>query len=158
MAAPKGVRTIITKAGSIVDLGLFPIQLTRPDSLDHLDLAISKESKWTESACCAISGKLFSEEIILTASVPQKPVALPAESIIKCEESKTPSMVDDIDEESKSSDDLENIYDGIQNLESTTLDDGEGNHGPVHQYNRMTLRSSRKSTDNLAEAKSLTNQ
>ena len=50
-----------------------------------------------------------------------------------------------IDEESKSSDDLENVYNGIQNLESTTLDNVEGSHGPVHQYNRMTLRSSRKS-------------
>ena len=56
MAAQKGVKTIITKkAGSIVDLGLFSIQLTRSDNLDHLDLAISKESKRTESACCAIS-------------------------------------------------------------------------------------------------------
>ena len=64
-------------------------------------------------------------------------------------------MVDDIDEESKSSDDLENVYDGIQNLESTTLDYVEGSHGPLHQYNRMTLQSSRKSRDNLAEAKLL---
>ena len=64
-------------------------------------------------------------------------------------------VVDDIDEVSKSSDDLENVYDGIQNLESTTLDNVEGNHGPVHQYTRMTVRSSRKRQDNLAEAKSL---
>ena len=35
------------------------------------------------------------------------------------------------------------------------MDNVEGSHGPVHQYNRMTLRSSRKSRDNLAEAKSL---
>ena len=55
MAAQKGVKTIITKAGSIVDLGLFSIQLTRSDNLDHLDLPISKESKRKESACCAIS-------------------------------------------------------------------------------------------------------
>ncbi|CAN0458149.1 unnamed protein product, partial [Ascophyllum nodosum] len=81
MAAQTGVKTIITKAGSIVDLGLFSIQLSRSDNLDHLDLAISKQSKRTESACCAISGKSFSKEIILTASVPQKNVALPAESI-----------------------------------------------------------------------------
>ena len=65
-------------------------------------------------------------------------------------------MVDDIGEGSKSCDDLENnVYDGIQDLESTTLDNVEGSHGPVHQYNRMTLRSSRKSKVNLAEAKSL---
>ena len=40
MAAQKGVKTIIAKAGSIVDLGLFSIQLTRSDNLDHLDMAI----------------------------------------------------------------------------------------------------------------------
>ena len=61
----------------------------------------------------------------------------------------------DIDEGSRSSDDLENVYDRIRNLESTTLDDVEGSHCPVHQYNRMTLQSRRKSKDNLAEAKSL---
>ena len=67
-------------------------------------------------------------------------------------------MVDDMDEGSKNSDDLENVYDGIQKLESTTLDNVEGNHSPVHQYNRMTLRFSRKIKDNLAEeAKSLNN-
>ena len=41
-------------------------------------------------------------------------------------------------------------------MEPTTLDNNvEGSHGLVYQYNRMTLRSSRKSRDNLAEAKSL---
>ena len=74
-------------------------------------------------------------------------------TFIECEESNTPSMVDDIDEGSKSSDDLQNIYDGVQNLESTTLDNIEGNHSPVHEYNRMTLRFSRKSKENLAEAR-----
>ena len=42
LAAQKGVKTIFTKAGSIVDLGIFSIQLTRSDNLDHLDLAIAK--------------------------------------------------------------------------------------------------------------------
>ena len=42
MAAQKGVKTVFTKAGSFVDLGLFPFQLTRSGYLDHLDLAISK--------------------------------------------------------------------------------------------------------------------
>ena len=42
LAAQKGVKTIFTQAGSIVDLGLFSVQLTRSDNLDHLDLAISK--------------------------------------------------------------------------------------------------------------------
>ena len=36
MAAQKGVKTVITKAGSIVDLGLFSIQLTRSDNLDFI--------------------------------------------------------------------------------------------------------------------------
>ena len=80
MAAPKGVKTEFPKTGSIVDLGLFSIQLTRLDNLDHLDLANSKESKRRESTCCAVSGKSFSKEIMLTASVPQNPVAQPAES------------------------------------------------------------------------------
>ena len=72
LAAQKGVKTIFTKASSIVDLSLFSFQLTQSDNLDHLDSAISKESKRTESACCAISGKTFGKEIALTASVPQK--------------------------------------------------------------------------------------
>ena len=76
LAAQKGGKTIFTKVSSIIDLGLFSIQLTRSDNLDHLDLAISKESKRTESACCAISGKVFSKETVLTASVPQKYIAL----------------------------------------------------------------------------------
>ena len=76
MAAQKGVKTITTKAGSIVDLGLFPIQLTRTDNLDHLDVAISKESKRIESACGVISGKSFGKETVLTASVSQKYIAL----------------------------------------------------------------------------------
>ena len=39
-------------------------------------MAISKESNCTESACCAILGKTFGKEIVLTTSVPQKPIAL----------------------------------------------------------------------------------
>ncbi|CAN0314394.1 unnamed protein product [Ascophyllum nodosum] len=78
MAAQKGVKTVFTKAGSIVDLGLNSFQLTRSDNLDHLDLAVSKESKRTESAYCAISGKSFCtrKETVLTASVPQKYIVL----------------------------------------------------------------------------------
>ena len=71
LADQKGVRTIFTKAGSIVDLDLFSVLLTTSDSLDHLDLAISKESKRTESAWCAVSGKAFGKETVLMASVPQ---------------------------------------------------------------------------------------
>ena len=44
-------------------------------------MVVLKESKRTESVLGAISGKTFGKEIILTASVPQKPVAIPAESI-----------------------------------------------------------------------------
>ena len=77
-ADQKGIKTIFTKAGSIIDLGLLSIQLTRSDNLDHLELAISKESKRTESACCAISGTAFGNQTVLTASVPQKPIALSA--------------------------------------------------------------------------------
>ena len=40
-------------------------------------------------------------------------------TFIECVESNTPPMVDDIDKRSKSSDDLENVNDRIQNLEST---------------------------------------
>ena len=71
LSLQKGVKTISTKAGSIVDLVLSSIQLTRSDNLDHLDLAIAKESKWTESTYCAISGKAFGNQTVLTASVPQ---------------------------------------------------------------------------------------
>ena len=38
LTAQKGVKTTFAKAGSIVDLSIFSIQLTRSDSLDHLDL------------------------------------------------------------------------------------------------------------------------
>ena len=72
----KGVKTIFTKAGCIVDLRLFSLQLTRSDDLDHLDLGIAKGSKQPESACCAISEKTFGKENILMASVPQKSVTL----------------------------------------------------------------------------------
>ena len=156
LAAQKGVKTIFTKAGSIFDLDLFLFQLTRSNNLDHLDLAISKESKRTESACCAISGKTFGNQTILTALVPQKPIALSSavsmnidqralhdsssvvgnnndslrhgihnrtvgsstskrSEISCCEKNNPPSstMVDDINKGGKSSDDLENQYDGI---------------------------------------------
>ena len=75
-------KTIFTKAGYIVDLGLFSFQLTRLDNLDHLDLAISKDGKRTESACCAISGKAFGKETVLTASVPQKPTSIALSSAV----------------------------------------------------------------------------
>ena len=133
--------------------------------MDHLDLAISKESKRAESACCAISGKAFSKETVLTASVPQKPIALSSAvsmnidqralqdgssvvwnsndsptygihsrtvgsstskrpEVSCCEKNNPPSsmVVDGTDEGSKSSDHLENEYDGMQNVGTTGSD------------------------------------
>ena len=49
-AAQKGVKTVITKSASHLDLGSFSFQLTRSGNMDHLDLTISKESRRTESA------------------------------------------------------------------------------------------------------------
>ena len=34
-----GVKTVITTEGSILDLGLFSVQLSRSDNIDNLDLA-----------------------------------------------------------------------------------------------------------------------
>ena len=42
LSAQKGVKTTVTKEGSIFKLGVFSIQLTKSDSWDHLDLAIAK--------------------------------------------------------------------------------------------------------------------
>ena len=78
------LKTTITKAGLILDPGLFSIQLTESDNLDHLYIAIAKESKRTELASCATSGKTFFNETVLTAifsPVPQKPIALSAVSM-----------------------------------------------------------------------------
>ena len=76
MAAQKGVKNICTKSEFILDLGSFFIQLMRSDSLNHLDLVIAKESKRTESARCAVSGKSFGNETVMAGSVPQKPITL----------------------------------------------------------------------------------
>ena len=177
MAGQKGVKITITKAGSIVDLGLFSIQLTRSDNLDHLDLAISKGSKRTESACCAISGKSFGKETVLTASVPQKYIALssavsmnierslqdgsskvghdndsPTSEIRCCEKNNPPSsMVVGIDEGSKSSDHLEN-EDEIQNVETTRttgLDNVGENNAVEKQDKTLTLQFIEKSSINI---------
>ena len=180
LTAQKGVKTTFTKAGSIVDLGLFSIQLTWSDNLDHLDLAISKESRRTESAYCAISGKkAFSKETVLTALVPQKCIALSSEAVsmnidqrtlqdgssvighdndsptyrnlrnptstrseVSCCEKNNPpsSMVVDIDERSKSSDDLENEYKGIQNVKTTGSYNVGGDEAVKKQDDTLTLR------------------
>ena len=49
----------MVKSESSLDLGPFSVQLTRFDSMDHLDLTIAKESGRAESALWAISGKTF---------------------------------------------------------------------------------------------------
>ena len=49
--------------------------------MDHLDLAVAKESKRTESVLSAISGKMFENETVLTTLMPIKSVALSAASI-----------------------------------------------------------------------------
>ena len=49
-------------------------------------------------------------------------------------------MVNDTDEGSKSSDDLENFFDRIGKLESTGSDNVEGdNNSVIHQYDKMNL-------------------
>ena len=49
--------------------------------MNHLDLAIEKESRRTEFALCAISGKMFGKEFALLDIVPKNPVALLVGSI-----------------------------------------------------------------------------
>ena len=46
-AAKKGVRTIIERKGSSLDLEAFSVQLTRSDSMEYLDLTFAKESRRT---------------------------------------------------------------------------------------------------------------
>ena len=171
-------------AGFIVDLGLFSIHLTRSDNLDHLDLAISKESKRTESACCAVLGKAFGKEAVLTASVPQKPLVLLSAVCMNidqralgngtvghnndsptyrtlhnlpstrpkvscCEKNDPPAsiVVDDIDKGSKSSDDLENEYDGIQLINITGSDNVGDDEAVKNQDDLLTLRFIEKGND-----------
>ena len=195
MAAQNGVKTIITKAGSIVDLGLFSIQLSRSDNLDHHDLAISKGSKRTESACCAISGKSFGKETVLTASVPQKYIALSSSAVsmnierslqegssvvghdndsptygilhnstsqrseVRCCEKNNPplSMIVGIDEDSKSSDHLENEYE-IQNVETTTTTglDNVGENNAVEKKDKtLNLQFIEKSSMDITGEKTM---
>ena len=44
-AAQKGVKSVITKGGSILNLGLFSFQLRRPGRLGNLDLSDSNCKK-----------------------------------------------------------------------------------------------------------------
>ena len=105
-AAKKGVCTIIEQKGSSLDVGAFSVQLTRSDSMEYLDLTIAKESRRTEYALCAISGKTFRKESVQTVLVPKKSVAQPVGSIKVDQklggkpvvESKNKSLADNIQE------------------------------------------------------------
>ena len=74
-AAQKDVKIVITKGGSILDLGSFSLQLRTSDNLDHFNLAIAQKIKRIESSFCTVLGKTFGNETVLTASVPRKPIA-----------------------------------------------------------------------------------
>ena len=150
-------------------------------------MAILKESKRTESACCAISGKAFSEETVLTASAPQKYTGIALSSAVSMNidqrylqddssvvghSNDSPTyrilhnrtstrselscarkitlrrlcmVVDDIDEGSKSLDDLENEYDGMQNVKTTSSDIVGGYEAVKKQDDTLTLRFIEKS-------------
>ena len=56
---------MIAKNASYLDLDPCCIQLTRSDNINHLDLVAAKESR-TESTFCAILGKTFGNETVLT--------------------------------------------------------------------------------------------
>ena len=62
---------MITKGGSILELGSLSIQLRREDNSDNLaDLVITKESKRTKSVCCTVTEKPFGRENVIVVSVP----------------------------------------------------------------------------------------
>ena len=68
-ASQKGVKTIIEKSGSSLDLGSFSVQLTRFDNIHHFDLTIGKESRSTKR-------KMFCKESVLMTLILKKPVTL----------------------------------------------------------------------------------
>ena len=76
-AAQPGVRTVICKEGSYLDLGIFTIPLSKfNNNMDYIDLAISGKSMGSSTACCAISGTQFKNEaaLISTSGVEQENV------------------------------------------------------------------------------------
>ena len=77
----KGVKTVIEKNGSSLNLGLFRVHMTRLDSMYHLGLAAAKESRRTEPTLREISGKIFDKKFVRTTLVPKKAVALSVGSI-----------------------------------------------------------------------------
>ena len=74
-------------------------------------------------------------------------------TFIECVESNTSSMGVNIDEGSKSSDDLENAYDGIQNVKTTGSDIVGGYEAVKKQDDTLTLRFIGKSYRGIAGEK-----
>ena len=58
-------------------------------------------------------------------------------------------VVDDVDEGSKSSDDLENEYDGTQNVKTTSLDNVGDDEAVKKQDDTLTLRFIGKSNRDI---------
>ena len=52
----KGLKTVISKEMPFLNLGLFSVQLSRSNNIDHLDLATAKGSLRTESAQAQFRG------------------------------------------------------------------------------------------------------
>ena len=80
-AAQKGAKRAVAKSGSSLDFGPFSVQFTKSDDTDYLDRTIAKQSKITECALGAVSGKTFGNESVLTALMLKKPVTLSAGNI-----------------------------------------------------------------------------
>ena len=80
-ATQKGLKAVIAKNRSSLDLCPFSVWWNRCDDMDYLDLTIATESRRTESVPCAILGKIFGNESVLTTLTPKKPVALSVGSI-----------------------------------------------------------------------------
>ena len=72
-----------------------------------------------------------------------------------CEKNNPPSsvVIDDIDKGSKSSDDLENEYDGIQNVETTGSDNVGDDDAVKKQDGTLTLRFIEKSNGDIVGEK-----
>ena len=66
------------------------------------------------------------------------------------EKNNPPSLVDDIDKGSKSSDHLENQYDGTQNVETTGSDNVGDGDAVKNQDGKLTLRSIEKRSGDIA--------
>ena len=95
-SAKKGsIITIIEQKNSSLNLGALSVQLTRVDSMDHLDLPIAKENRRTEFDLCAISGKTFPKESVLTALLPKESVAQPVGSIKVDQKVRKKTVVED---------------------------------------------------------------